>query len=58
MKKLLIILNQNMRNSDIETMRKDVAKQLEEGLVIVDARVREVILLEECHDATVEAVSK
>lgn len=57
-KKLLIILNQSLRQPDIEEMRKDVARQLKEGLVIVDARVKEVILLDECHEAKIEAVNK
>ena len=58
MKKLLIMLNRSLRQPDIEEMRKDVARQLKEGLVIVDARVKDVILLDECHEVKIEAVSK
>ena len=45
-KKLVIVLNQNIMKEDIEKIRKDVARQYKEGLIVLDAKVRDIILID------------
>lgn len=53
-----MMLNQYLRPEDIETMRNDIARQLTEGLAIVDSRVKEIIVIEtlDGHKVEIEGV--
>lgn len=52
------MLNSICQKPDIEKIRKDIAKQLNEGLLVMDNRAREILIVDGKLNAKIKAVAE
>lgn len=57
-KKIIITLNQTLRSRDIEDIRKDIARQLKEGIVVLDSRIKDIMVVDNVRQIEIRGDAK